>query len=87
MENTQVQKSKIKLAGEYIYHHGVISKFGTGALSVSTDTCLKIQSLIEDKFDLNHAEFSQAFKHGEFLDHQENEAEAAFFRSHPELNP
>lgn len=80
-------KESIKQAGELMYHSGTPAKFGTGAMSISTEACHKQQAFIEKKFNLSHAEFSEAFAYAEKLERLEDEAEAAFNKSHPELNP
>lgn len=80
-------KKDLTAAAEYIYHNGILYKFGTGANSISTEACLKQQAFIENKFGISHTEFGEAFRMAELLEKREAEAEAAFFKSHPELNP
>jgi hypothetical protein len=80
-------KPTIQQAGEYIFNHGILYKWGTGANAVSTEVADKQRKYIIHRFDLSNIEFSEAFAHAEQLDRQENEAETAFFKSHPELNP
>jgi hypothetical protein len=79
--------SNLNDAAAFIFWNGILHNFGTGALAKPTDVCLKQEIFIKKKFGLSDSEFSQAFAMAEKIDQTEAESEAAFFKSHPELNP
>jgi hypothetical protein len=83
----KTMNENIKKAGSYIFQHGCLSKWGTGANAVSTEVAIRQQEFIIKEFALTWNTFSEAMRCAELLDRQESEAEVAFFKSHPELNP
>lgn len=79
--------NRIIKAAQYMLQHGIYYKWGTGANAVSTEVADRQRAYIIKAFGLSNAEFSEAFAYMEQLNREEGEAEAAFFKFHPELNP
>jgi len=67
IEKFTLNKTKVLLAAEFIFENNIVQNFGTGTGSKSTEVCLLQQKLIEIKFDIDHDEFSSAFKIAESI--------------------